>query len=222
MRVGVISDTHGNLGAFLDCIDFLRRRHEVAKVFFLGHDYEDFDRLLELKQALRETSKKGRNRGDNDDFVGDLYEVLAKQQGIPTKRTRELDDVSWLKKNVVRICGKDEPAAAFGHTPTTEFEVVAGRIVLATHNPKSLTKEDIASANLVLYGHTHLFQADKVGGRYFLNPGHLSDKDGEERPPTCGLLNLGDDPVFAVLGIDGSEVKRFPLELEKKRKFSAG
>lgn len=221
MKVGVISDTHGNLSGFLDAVDALHDTHGVTKLFFLGHAYKDLDRVLEVKKALRAAKDQD---DDPTDFVSDLYDVLAQQQGIARKRAtpNEMDDVHWIKKHVVRVPAEDEPEALFSnHGKLKEFELVGGRIICAVHNPKKLSKEDIGSANLVLYGMTHLYQVDHVGGRYFLNPGHLMAEPDNHRPPTYGLLDLGDSPRFTVFDLDGNKLLDKPLELEVKRKFSA-
>ncbi len=220
MKVGVISDTHGNIGGFLDAFDLLRTEHEVAKLFFLGHDYKDMDRVIEIKRALRAAKRKDE---DPTDFVSDLYDVLAKQEGLHSVKTRDkLEDTEWLKKHTIRVPGDDEDEALFGdEINDKEFELVGGRIVCAVHNPKTLSKEDIASATIIIYGHSHLYQVDKAGSRFFCNPGHLMADVDQGRKPTYGVLDMGESPRFQVFDLDGNVVLDKPLELETKRKFSA-
>lgn len=221
MKVGIVSDTHGNLSGFLDALDFLRGTHKVEKLFFLGHNYKDVERVVEVKRALKAAKNEDE---DSTGFVTDLYEMLAKREGLAGPRTArsELDEAQWLKKQVVRVPGDDEPEAMFGgDINTKEFEMVGGRIVCLVHNPKSLAKEDVASANLVVYGHTHLHQVDKVGGRYFCNPGHLQDKKDNGRDATFAVLDIGDDCKFSIFGLDNNLVQELALEMDVKRKFSA-
>lgn len=222
LKVGVISDTHGNLSGFIDAIEFLREREQVAKLFFLGHEYQDFDKVLEVKRALR-TAKAKKPEGEDEGLGRSLFDELARQQGIdekPKMARTQLDETEWLEKQAVRLAGEDDPEALFGKVPEMEFELVGGRIVCAAHNPKSLSKEDIASANLVVYGHTHLYQVDKVSGRYFLNPGHLMETEDQGRPPTFAVLDLGPEPRFTIYDLSFEVVEDRPLELETKRKFS--
>ena len=221
MKVGIISDTHGNLDGFLDAVELLRETHNVEKLYFLGHHYGDLDRVVEVKKALRAAKEKD---AEASEFVSDLYEVLAQREGIAAPRTprTELEDSVWLRKHTVRVPAEDDPEGMFGsEIGRTEFEVVGGRIVCLVHNPKTLTKEDIASCNIVLYGHSHLYQVDLVGGRYFCNPGHLMETDDQGRRATFAVLEVGDTPRFTVYDLDGEPQLDQTLDLEVKRKFSA-
>lgn len=225
VKVGVISDTHGNLAGLIEAYDRLRSDHDVAKIFFLGHACSDLDRLIEVKEALGKA--KARRQGD-DDTMGEgllggalLSEALAGRATpkAPAPRSK-LDELEWLRRNVVRVAAADDPELASGSAAESDFEMVGGRFVCAVHDPRRLGKDDIASASIVLYGQTHLAQVDKVGGRYFLNPGHLMGVPDQGRPPSFGVLDLGDEPAFRIYDLDGGLLQNTPLDLEVKRKFS--
>lgn len=228
MKVGVISDTHGNLAGLLEAYDRLRADPGIAKIFFLGHQYGDIDRLIGVKEALQKAKSKRRAQDDDDTMdEGLLAGALlsdALAGGKPAPRapaTRDkLEDPEWIRKHVVRIAAADDDEAMQGHASKTDFEMVAGRFICAVHDPRQLQKDDIASASIVLYGHTHIAQADKMSGRYFLNPGHLMERDDQGRAPSYGVLDLGDAPCFRVYDLEGALRQEFPLDLEVKRKFS--
>lgn len=224
----MISDTHGNLEGLLEAYDRLRTEHEVAKIFFLGHAWADVDRLIGIKEEL-EKARARRGRRD-DDTVDDgllggvlLSDALTGQAEstppAPAPRSK-LDELEWLRRHLVRIAAEDDPELATGMASVSDFEMVGGRFVCAVHDPRRLGKDDIASASIVLYGQTHLAQVDKVGGRYFLNPGHLMREPDQGRPASFGVLDLGDEASFCVYGLDGGLLHATPLDLEVKRKFS--
>lgn len=229
MKVGLISDSHGNLGDLLEVFDWLRGEQAIAKLFFLGHHYQDIERLIEVKEALRKTRR--RRAGDDDEATEDgallsgalLADALARQAGTvsrPAAPRDQLEDPEWLRRHCVRVPAADDPESLLGDVQNAEFELVAGRFLCAVHNPKRLGKEDIASASMVLYGHTHLYQVDRVGGRYFINPGHLMEGEDQGRPPTFGLLDLGETPCFRVYDLEFNVLLEEPLDIEAKRKFS--
>lgn len=227
MRVGVISDTHGNLAGLLEVYDRLRADSGIVKIFFLGHHYGDIDRLIGIKEALQKAKSK-RRAHDDDTIDGGLLagallsEALAGSKPaprVPPARDK-LEDTAWIRKHLVRIAAADDDEALQGRAAKSDFEMVAGRFICAVHDPRQLQKDDIASASIVLYGHTHIAQADKMSGRYFLNPGHLMERDDQGRAPSYGVLDLGDSPSFRVHDLDGVIRQEFPLDLEIKRKFS--
>lgn len=218
MRIGVIADSHGNIGGLLDVLDYLRTQG-VEKIFFLGHDLKDLERVLELKRALK---KAGDHLSEDTDFLMTVGEFLDRKEGIspPTPRKGITDEIAWLKENLVRVPGEGEPEYLLKTLPDREFEIVAGRIILCIHNPKNLSKEDLASASLILYGYTHLYQVNEVGGRYFINPGHLMDHEDQGRPPTFALLEVGDKTEVQILNLRYQPVFTQAFALEKKRKLT--
>ena len=223
----MISDTHGNLDGLVEVFDCLRSVHKVAKIFFLGHAWADIDRLIGLKEQLAQV--RARRRGDDDTLGGGLLggallsDALAgnveSAPKAPAPRSK-LDELDWLRRHVVRVAAADDPELAAGAASESDFEMVGGRFVCAVHDPRRLGKDDIASASIVLYGQTHLAQVDKVGGRYFLNPGHLMKEPDQGRPASFGVLDLGDEPSFRVYDLDGGLRQETLLDLEVKRKFS--
>jgi len=218
MRVGVLSDSHGNIGGLLDAIDFLRTQG-VEKIFFLGHDVRDLDKVLDLKKALR--SAEG-SIAEDTDFLMTVGDFLERKEGIQKKFSKKkvTDELLWLKENLLKVPGEGEPEYLLKTLPDRDFEIVGGRILLFVHNPKILSKEDLASASLILYGYTHIYQVNEVGGRYFINPGHLMSGEDQGRPPTFAIVDLSGRGEVTILDLRFRTLLSQPLDLEKKRKLT--
>jgi len=212
MRIGVISDSHGNLTSLLDTIDFLFQ-FPVDRIFFLGHDLKDIEKVLELKEAILKAHKKY----DEESFIETLGDFLLKEE---KKGSSVEDEISWLKKNLVAIPGEGEPELRTRRKPDKEFEMVGGRILLLVHQVKSLSKEDIASAGMILYGATHKRKVDEVAGRYFINPGHLMAQPYRGEEGSFAILFLGEDPRVEFYSLRFQLLEKVPLHLEKKRKLT--
>ena len=55
MKIGIISDTHGNIGLLENAADWLIQKQKIAILYHLGHDYDDVkclgDRFVEIVQV---------------------------------------------------------------------------------------------------------------------------------------------------------------------------
>lgn len=214
MKIGVMADTHGNMSGVLKAVEHMRTE-EVTKIFHLGHNYEDVQSYINMRRQILSGTKEY----DDTDFVSDFADFLIRKETGP-KANRDLDEIQWLKRNIIQVPAAGEAQYEMDTINKVEFEMVAGKFVAVVHNPKDLGKEDIASANLLLYGHTHIFQVDVMQNRYFINPGHMQADDGK-RPPSYAILYFADEGVEAVVyGLDRIPLLEKKLETTKKRKFS--
>ena len=221
MRFGILSDSHGNLGGLIDAVDFLTENLGVKKIFHLGHAFADVDELVSLKRAL---SKKKTDE-DSTAFFSDLAEALTTTLDLSTRtvlKATEGDKVSQLKRMIVRVPGDGDAAYASGEHAHLDYEMLGDRIIGLVHNVKEMKKEDIATVHIVFYGGSHLYQVDRVGHRWFINPGHMMKQPEKGREPTFGYLDADNDavPVFRIYGLDGQVKLEKELVLDKKNKFS--
>lgn len=222
MKFGILSDSHGNLGGLTDAVDFLTEQLAVKKIFHLGHDFADVDELVSLKRAL---SNKGKPDEDDTAFFSSLAEALTTTLDLSTRtvlKATEGDRVQQLKRMIVRVPGAGDAAYASGEHAHLDFEMLGDRIIGLVHNVKEMKKEDIATVHIVFYGGSHLYQVDRVGHRWFINPGHLMKQPEKGREATFGYLDAenADLPVFRIYGLDGSVKLEKELSLDKKNKFS--
>lgn len=219
MRFGLLSDTHGNIDGIDIAVDLLTRELDCKRIFHLGHDYQDIEDFLEKRRA--------RLRGEATEptlSFSDLAEALTTTLDLPTRtilKAKEGDEYTRLRRMFVRVPGNGDRAYANGHQLHVEFEMLGDRIIALVHNVKELKKEDINTAHIIMYGGSHLYQVDKVGHRWFINPGHLMKTPDKGREPTFGYLDAGVEvPVFRVYGLKGDIKLEKELVLDKKHKFS--
>lgn len=125
--------------------------------------------------------------------------------------------------NVIKVPGVYDPEyenRAIKHRIIKNF----GRAkVLITHTSTShpndlehdIKPEEIIAkrmVSLVLYGHTHLYEAKVENGILFVNPGHLKKEDKKGMPPSYALVEIEDKKILAkVISLDGKILKEARL-----------
>jgi len=77
--------------------------------------------------------------------------------------------VAWRGRRLRRVRKLPPP-------PTRAIDMIADRIIVAVHDKRILDEEDIANAQLILYGKSAAADLRKFGPRYFLTPGPLADE----------------------------------------------
>lgn len=84
-----------------------------------------------------------------------------------------------------------------------------GRRLFLTHG-HVYNRENMISleeGQAFIYGHTHIFQAEKIDGIYFLNPGSISlPKDNN--PPSYAVL---EDGIFSIRDLEGNPLREIEL-----------
>lgn len=86
------------------------------------------------------------------------------------------------------------------------------RLIYATHGHKFFPEHmpPFGEKDILLYGHTHIWQAEKVNGHICLNPGSVSIPKGGN-PPTYAVLEKGS---FSVRTLEGEELASICLTEE--------
>jgi uncharacterized protein len=107
--------------------------------------------------------------------------------------TAFLDELRGLGPPVHAVCGNaDEPALRTSLPRSLEVEVEGVRIGL-THVPGPAAGREkrlaarFPGCDAVVFGHTHVPRADRVGGRWLLNPGSPTER---RRAPARAMLEL--------------------------------
>lgn len=85
-----------------------------------------------------------------------------------------------------------------------------GRRLFLTHghvyNPNNLPK--LSEGDALIFGHTHIPLAEKIGQIYVINPGSISlPKEGN--PNTYGIL---ENDIFKIMDLEGKVIKQISLE----------
>lgn len=183
MKVGVISDAHGNASALALCLDYLRGR--VEKVVYLGDAVGYFPHCDAVCRALEEAASvcimgnheaMAMGRRNVPDHLFDVHEILrlpSQWTSLPSGWRRQVEE----------------------NGPKLEI-ALGGRRILCVHGSpdeplsRYVREEDAASlvfdADILLMGHTHRPFVTRNRERLVLNPGSCG------LPRDCGdMLSLG-------------------------------
>jgi len=96
---------------------------------------------------------------------------------------------------IARIPGIYDREYADSTIPKRLTDDVAGTVILAAHSTKTIPQVEIDGADIVLAGHTHLYEITPVGNAVVFNPGHLKDLSDKGREPTFGIIEIGGNAV---------------------------
>ncbi|MBX3273312.1 MAG: hypothetical protein KF729_23820 [Sandaracinaceae bacterium] len=159
MRVGLLGPARGDAEAAREAIEFLLGDAEVDQAIYLGDDREALDALLE-----RWAAEVFGERYCDDAFLRRAAELA--ERGEPDAIEGLLRREAWVKK-LGRIRELPDP-------PARAVEMIADRILLAVYDKSILDEEDIANAQVIVYGRAEEAELRRFGTRYFLTPGPLS------------------------------------------------
>lgn len=161
MRIGLLGPTDGDAEVFRDAVEFLIGDVAVDYAIYLGPEDDTLDTLLtDWASEVFEGSPTV------DDFLERAHALAA--EGEPDAIDALLKKDAFVRQ--LRKVRKLPPA------PTRAVEMVSDRFVIAVHDKRVLDEEDIANANLIVYGKSDEADLRRFGPRYFLTPGPLSDE----------------------------------------------
>lgn len=131
----------------------------------------------------------------------------------------------YAPKKVIAMLNdiKEEICAVRGNCDTEvdqmvlEFPILADYSLLATdglrlyathgHVYNEQHMPPLMAGDILIHGHTHIYEAKKAGEHVILNPGSVSIPKGGN-PPTYGIL---EDREFSVRDLDGQVLKSIEL-----------
>ena len=178
MKIGIMSDSHGNVEYVKKAIKILEENN-VDYFIHLGDNYSDVEQ-----------------------FVTSHPNLIR----VPGVFSDEYQNHS-IKNRIIKHF--------------KNFKILITHTIKSHENdlPNDLKPEDIIekrAVDVVLYGHTHLWDVKYEKGILFVNPGHLKIEDKKGKPPTFGILEIDDtskDANVKIIGIDGNILfdKKFGL-----------
>lgn len=194
MRIGLASDSFGNLGALERALDLFDRT-PVDRVFFLGGRLADLDAVLERRRGAREAPVP---RTDSE-FLAAFEEALARHAAKDP-----------LAGRIVRVASRACPEYASGAVPRKQLDLVEGRICCLVHDKAELDRDDITNATVLFHGNADRAALVQIGPRYFVTPGRLrGEGNGGGAPTTFGVLDMTErDVALTVYSGEGKELRR--------------
>lgn len=210
MRLGVVSDTFGNVDALERAFELFHRAR-VDRVFFLGGRVADVDATLARRAG---GSRDAPVPVDDAEFLAAVRGALARREAART---------DWLEGRIVRVASRACPEYDSGKVPRMQVDLVEGRITALIHDKKDLTRDDIANATLIFHGNSVAPGVVLIGSRCFLTPGHLRDPAPEGRPATFAMAEVSArELVFTVFSEEAAELRQDRVEFPTVAgKFSA-
>lgn len=118
---------------------------------------------------------------------GDInkQEVLDKLQQIaPVYAVRGNNDKEWAEQ-----------------IPKTLTISIEDCQIFVVHNKKDVPK-DLGDADAVIFGHSHKYSEQTIGGRLWLNPG------------SCGKRRFDQEITFAMMTVEGKKIEIEKIEIQ--------
>jgi uncharacterized protein len=121
MKIGIVSDTHGNSELLEKAVDWLLRKQKIATLYHLGDEYDDIaalgDRFLEIIQVPGIYDE----RYKNGTLPAKLFEMVL---GITIAVVHSLEK-DLTKEDVLR-----SDIILYGHTHREELKLSEGRLYM--------------------------------------------------------------------------------------------
>jgi putative phosphoesterase len=184
MKIGIVSDIHGNLAGLLRALELMG---DVDEVVCLGDTIYDYRFSNEVVGFLREQRIPTILGNHEWGFMG--------EQGVRARGADWVDQelVGWLSEQPYRLelTRADKRLLLVHSTPWDP----PGQYVLP--GSKDLQRFGEEDADVVLYGHTHQQVAEEINGVLVVNPGSAGDardvRNG--RRLSCAVLDLAQGEV---------------------------
>ena len=96
---------------------------------------------------------------------------------------------------VTRVPGIYDKEYSDPAIPKRMMEEVQGVKILAAHAAKTIPQNEIDAVDIILVGHTHIYEITSMGNAVVFNPGHLKGASDKGRKPTFGIIQIDDDRI---------------------------
>lgn len=170
MRLGLLGQAGGDVGGLGRAAEFLLNRARVHRAIYLGADGA-------LDRAVAAWARKLVGEDPSDDAAWSRALTVA-LEGSPDT----IDRFVATERARHRLkCLETLP-----ETAARTVEMVGDRVAVLIHDKALLEEEDIAAANLLVYGKSEAPLVRKIGSRWFVTPGPIGAPGG-------GLAVLDDD-----------------------------
>ncbi len=170
MRLGLLGQAGGDVGGLGRAAEFLLNRARVHRAIYLGGDGA-------LDRAVAAWARKLVGEDPSDEAAWKRAVSIA-LEGTP----EQIDRFVATERARHRLkCLETLPESA-----ARTVEMVGDRVAVLIHDKALLEEEDIAAANLLVYGKSEAPLVRKIGSRWFVTPGPIGCEKG-------GIAVLDDD-----------------------------
>ncbi|GAV23713.1 phosphodiesterase [Carboxydothermus pertinax] len=178
MAIGIVSDLHGSLAAFVKAYDYLKH----TDYLILAGDI--------LYHGPRNPLPEGYDPKGLANFLNKLQQKIFVVRGN---------------------CDAEVDETLLGFPLLSPFFLTEylGKKILTVHDLNKLNEKYFNFANIIIHGHTHIWQLEKFPDYIILNPGSISLPKGKDPIPTVAII----DQELKIIDINtGNVVKNLALE----------
>jgi hypothetical protein len=196
MRLGFLGPrpAHADDSLVEEAADFLLHDAKVDRAIYLGMD----DALERVVAAWAE-----RLVGDDPTDRG----AWRKARDLAPRGTvAEIDAFVAAQRTRLRLRALESLPQRIWRT----IEMVGDRVAVLVHDKGLLDEEDILSASLLVYGKSDIPLTKKIGTRWFMTPGELSEKGG-----ICVLDDAKDEIEVSLFDQNGALIKTETLAMPR-------
>jgi predicted phosphodiesterase len=177
VRIGLASDSHGNLDALERALGHFERA-KVDRVFFLGGRVGDLDAVLARRGGGSRNAAIPQTDGE---FLSAVRDALERQAAAPRDP---------LFGRIVRVASRACPEYESGKVPRLQMDLLDGRICCLVHDKAELSRDDIENASVLFHGNSGAAALVQIGQRCFVTPGHLRATLPDGRPRTFAIAEV--------------------------------
>lgn len=213
MKLGLISDVHGNIDALNTVLEKLEKEN-IDKILCMGDLIGDTPRSDEVVQKIKSLGSKIITvRGNRERYAVEGMPKFVHDEKIKVS-DRQIAKNDWMRNSLsdssmefIKELPKEmyfnaeNKVIYFAHYPMKKDGNFRVHIPKATAEENEKMFEGI-NADIYLYGHTHIEVYNKKDGKVYINPGALGCPENTNKAP------------YGILKIDGENVEYNQLYAE--------
>jgi uncharacterized protein len=121
MKIGIVSDTHGNIENLEKAIEWMVKKHKITALYHLGDDIDDVARVPDLFLEIAQ--------------VPGIYDDRYKNGSLPAKLFERVLGLTILlvhsyEKDVEKVDVQRSDIILYGHTHKEELKLADGRVFM--------------------------------------------------------------------------------------------
>jgi hypothetical protein len=199
MRLGLLGPSEGDVASLGRAAEFLLNSAKVNRAIYLGNDGA-------LDRAVSAWARKLVGDDPSDDNAWKRAAEIA-VKGAP----EQIDKFVQIERARLRLKALESLPEKVSRT----IEMFGDRVAVLIHDKAQLDEEDILAANILVYGKADAALIKRVGGRWFVTPGHIGTPGGG----IAVIEDTNDDVVVTVFDGAGKQTQKETLTLQRATKM---
>lgn len=199
MRLGLLGPSEGDVASLGRAAEFLLNSAKVNRAIYLGNDGA-------LDRAVSAWARKLVGDDPSDDNAWKRAAEIA-VKGAP----EQIDKFVQIERARLRLKALESLPEKVSRT----IEMFGDRVAVLIHDKAQLDEEDILAANILVYGKAESALIKRVGGRWFVTPGHIGTAGGG----VAVIEDTNDDVVVTVFDGAGKQTQKETLTLQRATKM---